>query len=85
MELNAELPMDPSGWGIREALSYDLPHLWPAGYEAIVERFEKAGRDERDAFLRRSGVRWCVLPDDRTDAVAGRGRRRGLEHARPRL
>jgi prepilin-type N-terminal cleavage/methylation domain-containing protein len=62
MELNALLPMAPSGWGVREALSYDLPYLWPASYEATVRRFEHAGPGERDAFLRRSGVRWCVLP-----------------------
>jgi prepilin-type N-terminal cleavage/methylation domain-containing protein len=61
-ELNAELPMAPSGWRVREALSYDLPRVWPAGYEATVERFEQASREERDAFLRRTAVRWCVLP-----------------------
>ena len=65
MELNAELPMAPSGWRVREALSYDLPRLWPAGlYEVTVARFENAGstRGARLAFLRRSGVRRCVLP-----------------------
>jgi prepilin-type N-terminal cleavage/methylation domain-containing protein len=55
--------MDPSGWGVREALSYDLPVLWPAEYEALVRRFEKATAGERDLFLNRSAVRWCVLPD----------------------
>ncbi len=63
MELNAELPMAPSGWRVREALSYDLPVLWPIDYEIVVRMFEHAGRAERDAFLRRSGVRWCVLPN----------------------
>ena len=62
MELNAELPMAPSGWRVREALSYDLPYLWPADYEATVRTFERAGPAERAAFLRRSGVRRCVLP-----------------------
>jgi prepilin-type N-terminal cleavage/methylation domain-containing protein len=62
MELNAELPMAPSAWRVREALSYDLPVLWPGEYEAVVRAFEHAGRQQRDAFLRRSGVRWCVLP-----------------------
>jgi prepilin-type N-terminal cleavage/methylation domain-containing protein len=62
MVLNASLPMAPSGWGVREALSYDLPYLWPHDYDDTVRRFEQATRDERDAFLRRSGVRWCVLP-----------------------
>ena len=62
MELNAELPMAPSGWRVREALSYDLPYLWPAEYETAVRRFERATPAERDAFLRRAGVRWCVTP-----------------------
>jgi prepilin-type N-terminal cleavage/methylation domain-containing protein len=62
MELNAEIPMAPSGWRVREALSYDLPVLWPVEYEAAVRTFEHSERAARDAFLRRSGVRWCVLP-----------------------
>jgi type IV pilus assembly protein PilA len=63
MELNAELPMAPSGWRVREALSYDLPVPWPSEYEALVRRFEKATAGERELFLSRSGVRWCVLPE----------------------
>jgi prepilin-type N-terminal cleavage/methylation domain-containing protein len=62
MALDAELPMAPSGWGVREALSYDLPYLWPAEYEATVRQFEQGSRDERTTFLRRAGVRRCVLP-----------------------
>jgi prepilin-type N-terminal cleavage/methylation domain-containing protein len=66
MLLNAQLPMMPSGWRVREALSYDLPYLWPASYEAALRQFEDAGVDARAAFLRRSGVRRCVLPDTAT-------------------
>jgi len=62
MVLNAQLPMAPSGWRVREALSYDLPYLWPAEYEAAVKRFEQATPEQRQVFLRRAGVRWCVLP-----------------------
>jgi hypothetical protein len=62
MELNAELPMAPSGWGVREALSYDLPYLWPVEYEGTLRRFEQADTPARAAFLRRTGVRRCVLP-----------------------
>jgi prepilin-type N-terminal cleavage/methylation domain-containing protein len=61
MELNALLPMAPSGWRVREALSYDLPYLWPSQYDETVRRFERADPLERGAFLRRSGVRWCVV------------------------
>ncbi len=67
MELNANLPMAPSGWRVREALSYDLPYLWPNEYEQTVRRFERAPSAERDAFLRRTGVAWCVLPVERRD------------------
>ena len=63
MELNALLPMAPSGWRVREALSYDLPYLWPAEYEGTVRRFEQASAEERAAFLRRSAVRRCVYPE----------------------
>jgi prepilin-type N-terminal cleavage/methylation domain-containing protein len=62
MALHAELPMAPSGWRVREALSYDLPAMWPAEYEGAVRRFEQANAAERAAFLRRAGVRRCVLP-----------------------
>lgn len=63
MELNAQLPIAPSGWGVREALSYDLPLLWPAEYERTLRQFEQASAAERDAFLRRSDVRWCVVSE----------------------
>ena len=65
MELNAELPMAPSGWRVREALSYDLPFLWPSVYEATVRQFEEADAPARRAFLRRAGVRLCVLRESR--------------------
>jgi prepilin-type N-terminal cleavage/methylation domain-containing protein len=62
MQLNADLPMAPSGWRVREALSYDLPYLWPAEYDATLRRFEQAEPGPRAAFLRRAAVRRCVLP-----------------------
>ena len=65
--LNAELPMEPSGWRVREAISYDLPILLSSEYGSAVRRFLSAGAMERDAFLRRSAVRWCVLPWERVD------------------
>lgn len=68
LALNAELPMAPSGWGVREAISYDLPALWPVEYESMAHTFERAGAAERRAFLRRAGVRWCVWPAGRTGA-----------------
>jgi hypothetical protein len=62
MRLNAELPMAPSGWQVREALSYDLPALRPAEYETAMKEFEQSGPEVRATFLRRAGVRRCVLP-----------------------
>ena len=42
VELNAELPMEPSGWGVREALTYDLPVLLPAEHTAALQRFSQS-------------------------------------------
>ena len=67
--LNAELPMDPSGWKVREALSYDLPVLMPAAYRSVAARFVEAPAGQREAFLERSGVRWCVVPEDRPEGA----------------
>jgi prepilin-type N-terminal cleavage/methylation domain-containing protein len=68
--LNAELPMEPSGWRVREALSYDLPVLLPSEHRRAVQRFLHSTPVMRAAFLRRSGVRWCVLPDYRVQGTA---------------
>ena len=86
MELNAKLPMAPSGWRVREALSYDLPYLWPAEYEADGPPL-RAGRRRPSAprSCGAAGVRRCVLPVTEPAAVP---RRRGgarLEHARVRV
>ena len=67
--LNAELPMESSGWNVREALSYDLPILLPSAYGSVVRRFVDAPLEQRGAFLRRSAVRWCVVPEDRSDGT----------------
>ena len=62
MELNAELPMAPSGWRVREALSYDLPVLWPSEYEAIVRAFEHAGREQRKRSCGAAACDGVLLP-----------------------
>jgi hypothetical protein len=51
-----------SGWRVRDAISYDLPNLFPFDYERFVVRFEAASRMERLRFLSNVGVRYCVLP-----------------------
>jgi hypothetical protein len=55
---------------MREALSFDLPALFPFDYERLITRFEAAPREERFRFFANSGVRDCVLPKPpRPDAV----------------
>ena len=84
MELNAELPMAPSGFRVREALSYDLPYLWPAEYEAAVQQFERAGPNERPPFFAAAACA-AVCSRRRSRAVPRGGRRAWLEHARVRV
>jgi membrane protein YfhO len=57
-----ELEFHTSGLNLREAVSYDLPLLWPADYARMIGRFKIATREERLRFLSRTGVRYCVLP-----------------------
>jgi hypothetical protein len=61
----------PSQWGIREAISYDLPMLFSTDYELLVQRFEHSSHEQRRHFLDLLGVRDCVLPKPpRPDAPA---------------
>jgi hypothetical protein len=60
--LSIEAAHYPSGWHAREMLSYDLAVLWPRRFTTASERFMNSGRDERDRFLDRTGVRFRVLP-----------------------
>ena len=52
----------PAVWHAREMLSYDLPVLWPREFRTAGMRFQKAGRQARDTFLWRTGVRYRILP-----------------------
>lgn len=60
--LVAELLFHPSGARIREAMSYDLPLLWPLEYARTVGLFKYASREERLRFLERVGTRFVILP-----------------------
>jgi hypothetical protein len=60
--LVVQLLFDPSGPRVREALSYDLPLLWPLEYARAVGRFKFAPREDRLRFLQRVGARFVVLP-----------------------
>jgi len=57
-----ELVFHTSGWQIREAISFDLPVLWPIPYAQMLTRFQQASRDERLRLVMRSGARYVVLP-----------------------
>ncbi len=57
-----ELMYSPSGWQVRESISFDLPLLWPLDYARLITRFRGATREERLRVLQRIGTRFCVLP-----------------------
>jgi hypothetical protein len=57
-----QLMYAPSGWMVRETLSFDLPLLWSVDYARLMGRFKAATREERLRFLSRVGTRFCVLP-----------------------
>ena len=59
--LMAHLAEAPSGWGVRELMSYDLPELWPIDHARAAAIFEVSDRPERMRFLERGGVRYCLL------------------------
>lgn len=65
--LSAQTAFYPSAWRRREMLSYDLAVLWPRAFDAATTRFLESGPDARDRFLRRTGVRYRILPN----ALAG--------------
>ena len=52
----------PSGAKLREAISYDLPLLWPLDYARLIGLFKFAPREDRLRYLRRAGTRFVVLP-----------------------
>lgn len=60
--LNIEAAFYPSAWRGREMLSYDLAVLWPRVFAATHNRFLQSGREARDRFLDRTGVRYRILP-----------------------
>lgn len=60
--MQGRIAMIPSQWKLREALSLDLPVLFPFDYARLIARFEGAPRAERLRFLTNVGVRDCVLP-----------------------
>jgi hypothetical protein len=60
--LMTELLFTPSGAGVRESLSYDLPLLWPLDFARTVGRFKFAPREDRLRFLERVGTRFEILP-----------------------
>ncbi|HWT44493.1 MAG TPA: YfhO family protein [Vicinamibacterales bacterium] len=57
-----ELAFHPSGWKIRETMSYDLPLIWPVLNMKTQNRFRTAPRVDRMRFLLRAGMRYAILP-----------------------
>jgi hypothetical protein len=60
--LNIQAAFYPSAWHVREMVSFDLPVIWPKISSWTNTQFVGRGRDERDRFLQRTGVRFRVLP-----------------------
>ena len=57
-----EFLFHPSGRGIRESMSYDLPVLWPTEFARAGGWFLIAPREDRLRYLRRTGTRFVILP-----------------------
>lgn len=74
-----QLVYAPSGWRLREGISYDLPLLWPVEYARMLSRFKVATRAERLRYLRNAGIRYCVLPDPPFPGAAPLGQLVSLE------
>jgi hypothetical protein len=60
--LNNQAAFYPSAWHGREMLSYDLAVLWPKLFDVAQQKFFEADDAGRDLFLKRTGVRYRVLP-----------------------
>jgi len=58
----SEYVFQPSGFGIRESMSYDLPILWPIDFSRAHSLFTISSRSARLRFLERVGTRYVVLP-----------------------
>jgi Bacterial membrane protein YfhO len=74
-----EMAFYPSGWKIREALTYDLPLLWPVLHTKTVNRFRTAPREDRMRFLKRVGTRFFILPAPAPPGVEPLASLRGVE------
>lgn len=59
----SEYVFQPSGFGLRESMSYDLPILWPVDFTRAHSLFMVSSRAARLRFLRRVGTRWALLPN----------------------
>jgi len=77
--LVAEIIFNPSGFRLRDPLSYDLPLLWPIEYAQTVGRFKFAPREDRLRFLSRVGTRFAVLPSPPYPGAKPLARLRGAE------
>jgi hypothetical protein len=77
--LASQLMFQPSGPRVREALSYDLPLLWPLEYARTIGLFKYAPREDRLRFLSRVGVRYVVMATPPFDGAKPLARLAGVE------
>ena len=59
---SAQFAPTPAAWRLREVISFDLPQLWPREYVTLLSTFRNASPAERLRFLRRTGHRYCFVP-----------------------
>jgi hypothetical protein len=64
-----DLVFHPSGWQVRETMSYDLPLIWPVLNQKTENRFRTAPRVDRMRFLLRTGMRYAILPAPAPDGL----------------
>ncbi len=60
--IGTQFAMAPARWRVRQVISHDLPELWPLEYRQVLVDFLTRPFEDRIRFLRRTGVRYCALP-----------------------
>lgn len=60
--IGAQFATVPARWRVRQIISHDLAELWPIEYREVLVDFLTRPFEDRVRFLRRTGVRYCALP-----------------------
>jgi hypothetical protein len=60
--VNAEVPVYPTPWGVRNTISFDLTGLRPVEYLWALQQFSTTDRAARFRFLAAAGTRYFIVP-----------------------